>query len=144
LVRHFKLDRRFKFLRFSNEWHYLLTGEILDFPGIDGSTDEADLRFIDALVETQEGTLIYAGILEYYGLGKGNTLDFICLKETYRRFLRDDQGRLPPASSDPYYHLPGKYFVIPFSQILNMHISYYRIEGGEERDVPSGAEEPQV
>lgn len=34
IVRNLKLDRRIKILRFQNEWHYILTSEILDFPKV--------------------------------------------------------------------------------------------------------------
>lgn len=51
IVRKLKLDRKRKLLRFQNEWHYLITGEILDFPKILGEANDIDFVSVDAMVE---------------------------------------------------------------------------------------------
>jgi len=122
IVRRLKLDRKFKILRFQNEWHYVFSGEILDFPGVPGESDYIDFVYVDALTETKEGTIIYRGILADYVLTAANGIDRIYLKEVKRRYLNQDNQ-----SDSAYYLMPGDFFVIPFSQVANLHLSYYRI-----------------
>lgn len=122
LVRRKKWDRTIKLLRFQNEWHYLFSGEILDFPRIAGEASDIDFTFVDALVETKEGTVIYKGVLEEYILSKDGGVDRIYLTDVKRRFLKDDNK---PESN---YTMPGKFFVIPFSKILNLHLTYYALD----------------
>lgn len=129
LVRKYKLDRKFKILRFQNEWHYIFSGEILDFPNIPGDAENIDLVFIDALVASAEGTIIYRGLLSDYVLTGNSGIDHIYLKEVKRRYLKDD---LVLNADERYYDMPGDFFVIPFKQVLNLHISYYSIKPPNE------------
>jgi hypothetical protein len=126
VVRRTKLDRRVKLFRFQNEWHYLFSGEILDFPRVQGEASQIDFTFVDALVDTDEGTVIYKGVLQEYILSKDGGVDRIYLTDVKRRFLKDDD--------DPNrnYTLPGKFFIIPFSKILNLHLTYYAVENTKE------------
>ena len=122
LVRRKKWDRTIKLFRFQNEWHYLFSGEILDFPRVAGEASDIDFTFVDALVETDEGAIIYKGVLQDYILSKDGGVDRIYLTDVKRRFLRDD------GKEDRDYTLPGKFFVIPFSKIANLHLTYYAVE----------------
>ena len=74
LVRNLKWDREFKLFRFQNEWHYLFSGEILDFPRVQGRFEDVNMRIVDALVETSEDPYIYMGILADYILKKDGGL----------------------------------------------------------------------
>ena len=123
LVRTYKLDRRYKLFRFQNEWHYFFTGEILDFPRVLGKSENISIRFVDVLVNTAEGSVIYIGILADYVLSKEGGLDRIIIRDVKRRFLKDD-GKQP----NPYYYLPGEFLTIESSKIENIHITYYTVE----------------
>ncbi len=127
-MRQLKWDRTIKLFRFQNEWHYLFSGEILDFPKIPGKGSDIDFTYVDALVETEEGTVIYKGVLQDYILSKDGGVDRIYLTDVKRRFLKDDneQGK--------EYQLPGKFFIIPFSKILNLHLTYYAVDIPEKID----------
>lgn len=76
IVRKQKWDRKYKYFRFQNVWHYILTGEFFDFPRasftISDKVSAIEMVFVDALVETQEGTLLYNGILVDYELNNMN------------------------------------------------------------------------
>jgi hypothetical protein len=126
IVRNSKLDRRFKLFRYQNEWHYIFSGEILDFPKVSGEARDIDFTFIDALVDTDEGTIIYKGVLEDYILSKDGGMDRIVLTDVKRRFFKDD------GKEERNYTLPGQFLVIPFSKILNIHLTYYNVETTEE------------
>lgn len=121
IIRKTKLDRKSKFFRFRNQWHYIFSGEILDFENIPGSSKEVDLVSIEALVQLSEGTVVYSGWLSDYVLSKNGGLDRIYLQEVKRRYINDDY-------SENEYVMEGKFFILPFDKILNLHILYYNIE----------------
>lgn len=123
IVRDNKLDRKYKLLRFKNEWHYLVTGEILDFPNVPGEASTVDFVWVDLMVETKEGTIIYTGVLSDYILSKENGLDRIYLSEVIRRYLIDDYN-----TKRKEYEMPGNFMVFSFDKILNMNLTYYQIE----------------
>ena len=138
VVRNFKLDRKFKLFRFQNEWHYIFSGEILDFPKVPGHADDVDFTYIDALVKTDEGTVIYSGLLADYILTKDAGIDRIYLTEVKRRFLKADAPEEDPDAKleenteeifqdSRYYYLPGQFFIIPYSSIINLHLTYYKV-----------------
>ncbi|MEX2231046.1 MAG: hypothetical protein WD824_02710 [Cyclobacteriaceae bacterium] len=123
LVRGLRIDRIWEPLRFQNRWHYLFTGEILDFPGQLGSPEEVDFVYVDALVDCDEGSVLYSGILADHILSKDGGLDRIYLSYTKRRYLKENDKE-----GMKYYSMPGNLFVIPYSKILNLHITYYSFE----------------
>lgn len=131
-IRRNKLDRKYKIFRFQNEWHYLFSGEILDFPRVSGKVEEVSFRYVDALVETGDGPVIYMGILSDYVLSKDGGIDRICLSKVRRRKLSDDPSSEAKIDSQNiqknYYTLPGDFFVLPFSQVKNLHITYYEVK----------------
>ncbi|MBP9689681.1 MAG: hypothetical protein KBE91_08735 [Bacteroidia bacterium] len=127
LIRILKLDRKFKLLRFQNDWHYVFTGEILDFPKVPGKSEEVDITYIDALVKTDEGTIIYMGLLADYVLSKDGGLDRVYLKNVRRRFLNTLQENIEIETPNKYYELPGEFFVLSYDKIINLHITYYKV-----------------
>lgn len=141
VIRSFKLDIRYRFFRLNNEWHYLFTGEILDFPDVIGDSENVEMIQIDLLASTSEGSVIYSGILLDYYLSKDNGLDRIYLSQVYRRKLKDD---LAPENQsdvqtidDRYYQMPGELFVIQYDKIINMNVTYHRFSFEEEEEQTS-------
>ena len=126
-IRKYKLDRKYKILRFQNEWHYVFSGEILDFPRVPGKSEEIDITYVDALVKTDEGTIIYMGLLADYVLSRDGGLDRIYLKNVRRRFLETQPNLDQPQNTSKYYELPGEFFVISYDKIINLHITYYKV-----------------
>lgn len=62
-----RLDKKVAAFRFSNEWYYIMSGEILDFPFIEGDSTNIDFVVADILVTDGKETIIYSGVLvEYY------------------------------------------------------------------------------
>lgn len=137
IIRIKKWDRKFKDLRFQNSWHYLLKGEFFDFPrssyDLEVDTVEAiELIFVDALVKTEEGTVIYDGILVDYELSKDGGLDYISLKEVQRRLMKDDSKEENKWDGrSKYYKIPGHILVIKYSEIINLNFSYYKMNYDE-------------
>jgi hypothetical protein len=131
LVRIFRLDTRLQFLRFRNEWHYLLSGEQDNL----SKKNKIILVQVDALLNSSEGNVIYSGILDNYFLTKENSLDRLYLTNVFRRKLKDDldadkpnPGFLARDTDERYYAMPGYLFVIPYDKIINLNITYYMDE----------------
>ncbi|MGC3948350.1 MAG: hypothetical protein QM762_28235 [Chryseolinea sp.] len=122
VVRILKLDRRFRLFRFSNDWHYLLSGEFLDFPEVPDHPEEVSFKLVNVLTQTGGDTMIYIGELIHFTLSDEGGLDTIVLKDAKRRFLKDD------LVENRYYDIPGRYITIPYKTILNINIRYFYIE----------------
>jgi hypothetical protein len=143
-IRRNKLDRTRKIFRFQNSWHYVFTGEFFEFPRaafdlIEDNVEDIEFFYIDALIQLNEGAVIYDGILVDYELSKEGGLDTITLKEVRRRFIKDDPSYRKnngldctefevESASNGYYYIPGHILILPYEKILNFNISYYKIE----------------
>ncbi|MCG8813980.1 hypothetical protein G1K66_12015 [Tenacibaculum finnmarkense] len=132
IIRNFNFDSRKKIFRFKNSWHYIFSGEFFNFPRasfdlIEDSFDIIDFIYIDALVESSEGTIIYDGILVDYELSNNGGLDNITLKNVQRRMMKDDAEK-------KYYEIPGHIMVIPFETVINLNFSYYKLTEIEGND----------
>jgi hypothetical protein len=136
IIRKLKLDLRYRFFRLTNEWHYLFSGEILDFPDVIGESENIEIIQIDLLASTSEGSVIYSGILQDYYLSKDNGLDRIYLSQVYRRKLKDDLAPSDQSNiqrlDERYYQMPGELFVIHYDKIINMNVTYHRFSLEEE------------
>ena len=64
-----------------------------------------------------------------YSPKKGG-IDRLYLKDVRRRYLKDDQLDADE-HPDKYYFMPGQFFILPFSQIINLHITYYEVAVSE-------------
>lgn len=139
VVRKTKLDRKFKMFRFQNEWYYIFSGEILDFPKVLGKAKEIDVCYIDVLTNTAEGTVLYTGLLEEYILSREGGIDRIYLTDVKRRFFKNDidtnddlTKEESGVDNDHYYYMPGNLFVIPYNQIMNINVTYYNVTVSDE------------
>ena len=122
IVRIFKLDRKFRLFRFSNDWHYLLSGEFLDFPEVPDSPEEVSFKLVNVLTEVGGKQMIYIGELIHFTLSDEGGLENIVLKDAKRRLLEDD------LLENRYYEIPGRYITIPYKTIININIRYFYLE----------------
>ena len=136
-VRTCKLDRKYKFFRYQNHWHYILTGEFFDFPraNIDldkSSVEDIEFVFVDALIEINDSSYLYDGILVDYELSNDGGLDFIIIKSAERRKIQadrefgEDGNRLD--NTDLYYPISGHMLILKYSEIKNLNFSYYKLQ----------------
>lgn len=135
IVRTTGADRQLSLLRFQNSWHYIFTGEFYEFPNSNieldlDTVEDIELVYVDALVETKEGSLLYEGILVHYELSKDGGLDYIGLKQVQRRFLKDDQGL--SGGTPKHYKIPGNLMLLKYSEIRNLNFTYYTLDEGDE------------
>lgn len=122
IVRLLKFDRKFKLFRFTNDWHYLLSGEFLDFPEVPDHPEEVSFKLVNALTSVGSQQMIYIGELIHFTLSDEGGLENIVLKDAKRRLLQDD------LSENRYYEIPGRYITIPYKTIVNINIRYFYLE----------------
>ena len=122
IIRILKFDRKFKLFRFTNDWHYLLSGEFLDFPEVPDHPEEVSFKLVNALSSVGSQQMIYIGELIHFTLSDEGGLENIVLKDAKRRLLQDD------LSENRYYEIPGRYISIPYKTIVNINIRYFYLE----------------
>ena len=141
IIRYYKLDRKWKILRFQNKWHYILKGEFYDFPRANvnlenDDVDNIEFVFVDALIETSDCTYIFDGFLVDYELSSDGGLETITLAEVERRKLSDDI--LVSSDNDdtrsPYYDIEGHILLIKYSETKNLNFTYYTLELNESNE----------
>jgi len=119
-------------LRIYNHWGYLMLGYIGDGRR---KPVEFDIVFIDALVNTSSGTMIYSGYLVDC-VCYGETLDRIYLSDTVKREFKinqqNDKGNILVNQAGEPIEIDGDTMVIPYSSIINLNLHF--IELPEEFD----------
>lgn len=136
LVRWRHWDRKTRLLRFKNDWHYLLSGEILEFAELPYEAGKLDGVYLSAVVKHGGGDYLYRGIVADWTLDQGGELDRILLRLAHRRKLLED--REPGQERDPkdvnyerdsrYYDIEGQYFVLRYSETTTVNIEYLLLD----------------
>jgi hypothetical protein len=130
LIRKLKLDRTFKFLRFANFWHYLLSGEYLDFAENKKNTNEIGyeqlglvLAFVMVESDSDKSNIIYRGIVVDPILYSEGELKTIYLSNPWKIFvdLEDSDKKVKKE------FIPG-ILMIPYQSIININVRYYMAE----------------
>lgn len=123
LVRKLKLDRSIRYLRFSNKWHYIFTGECLDFKDVPDRYEEITDKIINILCKVNDKNVLYSGeYFNYYIDSKGD-LEAVHLRNPIRRYLENDNS-----TEQDYYIIPSRYLVIPNNDIININFRYFSLE----------------
>ena len=83
------------------------------------------LVFIDALVDTKDGSVIYSGVLSDFSI-KENDLDTLYLGNTTKRLFSRQEGTQQRnlKSSDQVIITPDGLLCLPYKQVLNLHIRF--------------------
>ncbi|WP_310397314.1 hypothetical protein [Hymenobacter sp.] len=150
VVRRYKWDRRFRWFRYDNEWHYLLTGEILETSDILPiirlqEAKHIDFVVVDALVKLENGDMLYSGFLAGYELAADGGLRTIYIHSAQRKQLTT---AAEDATMESYYPVDGDLLTLPYEQLLNLNISYFideqdaKTEGDEALAI--GGTSPQI
>jgi hypothetical protein len=140
IIRYTKFDRKIKIFRFQNSWHYILKGEIFDFPKaninlFNDEVEDIELIFIDALLEVNGQAIIYDGILVDYELSQNSSgLETISIKSAKRRCLTNDRiknidsSEYSTSNKDDYYPINGHLLVLKYSDLKNLNFTYYKLD----------------
>jgi hypothetical protein len=133
LVIHFDIHWRHELLRLNNRWWYLFNGYYLRELDLNLAYD---LIFVDAAVDTADGTLIYSGYLVDF-VSSGEDLDRIYLRNTVRRELKKSitqEGNtvLLNEPGDPI-EIPGVIFSLAYANIKNLNLHFLVIDASIEQ-----------
>ena len=112
-----ELDLKLDILKFSNDWYYLLRGREW---GLREKRD-FDLIWIDALVSKGPAEALYGGTLDNFNLARDGQLDLITLRDAVKWSSQSTDKPQPT-------RIPGRALVIKYSDILNINISFVRLE----------------
>lgn len=120
IIRLFKLDLKYKVLRFNNDWHYLFKAEIRktkDFKHMPkGELIHTKVDVITKNTSSEGKNTLYSGVLTEYKINKKTgDLEFLYLTD-YERFSN---------SSSSFKPINGECFVIPFCNVENINLRYY-------------------
>lgn len=106
-----------------NKWWYLFNGY---YPQV----EKFDIVYLEAVVDTHAGTMIFAGYLINFEC-KGGELDRIYLQNTTRRDFKsyslNDQNHLSNKPGSPIV-IPGDTFSIAYANIINLNIRFLILE----------------
>lgn len=139
IVRGFRLDRRWKTLRYKNQWYYVFSGEVFEFHKFKRATQtlskinrkgkDVQLARADVLIKGAEGGELYTGYVADYDL---NSTDISKLDNLYLldaiRYKTSESSIL---SANEKYHvmeerklIPGELFVLNMTNVVNINVSY--------------------
>jgi len=127
LVRKFKLDLKYRFFRFNNEWYYLLSGETMKFGEVDGNDGDVDGVYLTTVVHHSNEDYLYRGIVADFFFDKSGNLDRLLLRNVLRRSLSNDRNSDEPFNNLPderYYDIKGDYFLLRYSEISTINLDY--------------------
>lgn len=134
IIRQCKIDRKIRYFRFSNKWHYIFSGECLDFKDVPDKYEDITDKIINVLCKVNGSSIIYTGeIFNYYIDDKGE-LEGVHLRNPIRRYLDNDNNE-----GKDYYIIPSRYLVIPSNEIININFRYFSLE-----EVPEISESDEV
>lgn len=122
-IRKLKWDRKFRFLRFSNKWHYIFTGECLDFPDVPDNYEEITRKIINVLCKVNGKSILYTGEYFNYYIDYKGDLEAVHIKYPIRRYIENDKEE-----EKNYYTIPSRFLVIPNSDIININFRYFNLE----------------
>lgn len=132
IIRFFKLDIKYKILRYRNTWHYIFSGEIANFEKFENQlelnfTNKRKKKFypprVDILIEQSNNDVLYSGVLLDYELAQDDTLQLekVYLKRPIR-YKKDEKGHKKPRN------IPSDIFILNTKNLLNINIYYPDID----------------
>ncbi len=124
-IRYSKLDRKTRLFRFTNKWHYVFSGELLDFPNIPDESSDVDIIMLDVLSDVSGKSVIYSGQYLDHSLTKDGDLENIIIKFPSKKDFDSD---------NEIVEISSRFFLIPYQTIKNLNIRYFSIEETSEHD----------
>jgi hypothetical protein len=122
IVRVYKFDRKSTLFRYDNTWYYIFSGEVLDIEKYNKNklvtSDNIGQRVVDVLTKSDEKYVLYRGSLIDYQLNDTNSVDFIVLSSPRKQIIGESETK----------DISSNYFIIPYSEVLNINIKYLEID----------------
>lgn len=124
VVRKLKLDLKTRLFRFTHHWHYLLTGEMGQFPDSQLTVPEDfDLVALACVVDISAGSFLYVGVLDSFYFNKTGELELLVLTGAMRRPIKPAED----SPKDPYYFIDAEYLYLKYGDIKNISIKYIQL-----------------
>ena len=147
-IRFAGFDIKYRILRFTNKWTYLLKGDSLQFPQ---HYDTLNIKYlidfimVDAIVWKEDETIIYTGILNDFYTNRDGELETIVIdtiKEIDSKQSQRNNQQLKLFGSDEVQNekiqdgdvIEGTQFVIPYSEIKSLNLKYYTITSPDYKE----------
>ncbi len=148
LIRFLKWDRKYKLFRYSNQWYYIFSGEVLNlkkfeeahkfsFKNNKGQEQDTLMTYADILVSVSEQNdrkELYTGYVVDYDLKSDDIsqLDKIYLIDTHRykkkeKVIDENGDEIKdenPTLSRNRLKVPGDIFVLNANNIVNLNLTY--------------------
>lgn len=121
------IDARYKFFRYKNIWHYLLTGKFILFKRSQiklnkDKVEDIDITYIDSVVSIGGETNFYSGVLVDYELSDDGNLELLYLKDASKKSLEESD----------FKKIEGHTLVLKYDNIINLNIVFIQIEENED------------
>lgn len=138
-VRYFNLDKKFKIIRFKNQWYYIFSGEILTFEKfkkvdtvigeVKGSYDKFKHYppYADILCESNGESALYSGYIIDYDLDHNNisNLEKLYLIGTHRfRKKKESDSEEKIYGSRTKVPIQGNVFILSAKNIQNINLTF--------------------
>jgi len=117
IVYRFSLDRRYAWLKRSNDWRDLIDGRLLP-------RQEFDYVWLDAMVKSGSGTTIYSGIMSEFIYSADGQIEAVVFREALKWMTSVSALQWMTSESEL---IPGAAFAIKFSEILNLNVSFVQL-----------------
>ncbi|MCP1300955.1 hypothetical protein NK356_17400 [Chryseobacterium sp. S0630] len=119
------LDTSYDILKYKNIWHYIITARLLNFEKNshilqNDTVEDVDFTHIDALVNVNDQTFIYKGVLADYQLAKDGGLDLLILTNAQRKLISDSRGS--------YKDIKGNYIILKYSDLINLNLTFIQLD----------------
>jgi hypothetical protein len=131
IVIFYKLDTKYKFLRFNNDWHYVFNGKIFQFkkhsiPDVNPNL-EIKYTYLNVLIQNEIGeNTLYSGFLADYDLSPivSNKIERLHLLKASKN-IKDMNGNIIQKN------IPGNLFTLIGDKILNVNCVYICYDADE-------------
>ena len=123
IIIYFEIHKKYVHLKLYNDWYYV-------FNGFYAKESDFDIVYIDAVVDTKEGSIIYSGCLEEF-ICNNQTLERILVSDIQKKDFKKDKNEntiLQPINTiDSATEIESNIFVIEYSKIINLNIRFIKI-----------------
>lgn len=126
LVLSLRLDERFLVLKFDNAFHYVFSGKMF----LKKDTEEI-LTYMNVCVKIDNDFFVYSGFLLDYQLNKDGHCELIELGKVKRKVIdkhNTEFSHILKKNQHHEYNLFCDKLFIPYNQILNFGITYFRVQ----------------
>ncbi len=140
LVRTNRWDNTYNFLRFPNEWYYMLD------PEPNRKQNNLPVVWLSTVVDHKEASYLYRGIVSDWQLDRIGGLEKVELANAMRRTLKDDrpiEELHKPQGDGRYYKIEGMRFMIRYADMKTVNLFYaFPFSSDEYEVVPQNATDP--